>query len=60
MVINLMAVSYTKLEDGIDIGVVQQIPGHENIRTSHIYKHLTNKLLDNFHNPASAFDLEGR
>ena len=54
-----MAVSFNMLEDGIDIRVVQQIPGHENIKTTQIYTHLTNTLLDNIHNPASAFDLGG-
>ena len=47
------------LEDGIDIRVVQQILGHKNIRTTQIYKHLTNTLLNNIHNPASGFDLKG-
>ena len=40
-----MVVSYNMPEDGIDIRVVQQISGHEYIKTKQIYTHLTKHIV---------------
>ena len=39
------------LEDGVDIRYVQELLGHQNIRTTQIYTHVTNPKLKNIRSP---------
>ena len=39
------------LEDGVDIRFVQELLGHQNIRTTQIYTHLTNNAFRNIKSP---------
>ena len=39
------------LEDGVDIRYVQALLGHQNIRTTQIYTHVTNPHLKNIKSP---------
>jgi site-specific recombinase XerD len=41
------------LENGVDVKYVQELLGHQNIRTTQIYTHLTNLALKNIKSPLS-------
>ena len=39
------------LEDGIDTRFIQELLGHESIKTTQIYSHVTDKSIKNLSNP---------
>ena len=39
------------LENGVDVRYVQELLGHQNIRTTQRYTHVTNPMLKNIHSP---------
>ena len=39
------------LENGVDVRYVQELPGHQNIRTTQIYTHVTNPSIRNIKSP---------
>jgi len=45
------------LEQGTDLRYIQKLLGHENITTTEIYTHITNKGLDKIDNPLDSIDL---
>jgi site-specific recombinase XerD len=45
------------LEQGTDLRYIQQLLGHESIKTTEIYTHITNKGLDRIENPMDNIDL---
>jgi site-specific recombinase XerD len=45
------------LEQGTDLRYIQQLLGHETIKTTQIYTHITNKGLDRIENPLDNIDI---
>jgi site-specific recombinase XerD len=45
------------LEDGIDTRFIQELLGHESIKTTQIYSHVTNNNINNITNPFDKMDI---
>lgn len=43
------------LENGTDIRIIQQLLGHKSIKTTQIYLHISNALIENIKSPFDDF-----